>query len=197
MPAIRTLIAMLCGLALIACAPPPVKRDDAEIAALWKQQRERNEAIVTWSLNGRISMRSDAESWYASLIWRQKPEGYDIRLVGPLGSGNVLIKGGQGGVVLRTVKGETIRSSNPDNLFQRAMGWNLPVSSLNFWVRGLPQPGPALLDWDDQGRLSGLRQHGWEVQFTGYFDDAPNLPETIELTRGEWRIRLDVSRWKL
>ncbi|MGB1110553.1 MAG: lipoprotein insertase outer membrane protein LolB [Gammaproteobacteria bacterium] len=197
MPAIRTLTALLCCLALVACAPPPVERSDAEIAALWQQQKERNEAIETWRLNGRIRMQSDAENWYASLIWRQKPVDYDIRLVGPLGSGTVLIKGGSGGVVLRTDKGETIRSSNPDNLFHRAMGWNLPVSSLNFWVRGLPQPGPAILDWDNQGRLSGLHQHGWDVEFTEYFDDAAHLPETIQLTRGEWHIRLDISRWKI
>lgn len=188
---------LLLVFALVACGPPPVKRSQQQLSGLWQRHQEANGAVTQWHLDGRIGMENGHEAWHASLIWRRSPDKYDLRLVGPLGAGSVVIKGNAEGVSLRTDKGKVIRETDPDRLIYRAMGWQLPVRSLEYWVRGLPQPGDVVMEWDNDGRLSSLLQHGWQVRFDDYRDASPALPESIELTRDDLRIRLHISRWRV
>ena len=53
------------------------------------------------------------------------------------------------------------------------LGWPLPLSHLQYWIRGLPVPGsaPAELERDEAKRLSAFTQNNWRVALT-YYDEG-------------------------
>ncbi|MND01335.1 Outer-membrane lipoprotein LolB precursor [compost metagenome] len=64
-------------------------------------------------------------------------------------------------------------------------------------MRGLPHPGKTEhLGINDQGRLDGLTQDGWQVEYQEYRPgDEPVLPGRMSLENGNLRVRLVISEW--
>ena len=82
---------------------------------------------------------------------------------------------------------------------------------MNYWVLGLPAPGPAPeRQLDEQGRLKRLTQSGWDIQFLEYTrHGAFDLPSKMYIARqdshteagaaaGETlEVRLSIEQWTL
>jgi outer membrane lipoprotein LolB len=84
-------------------------------------------------------------------------------------------------------------------VLEEVVGWSLPIGGLEFWIRGIPQPGadyrPRL---DAGGRARSIRQDSWEISYLDYFDaqPAPQLPRRIKLSRDELTLKLVIERWQ-
>jgi outer membrane lipoprotein LolB len=103
------------------------------------------------------------------------------------------------GALLITAEGEEHRARNLRELAFRILGWDLPLDSLPYWVRGLELPGaPAEQERDAAGRLRLLRQNGWEV---AYLDWTPagvrGLPSKLDIQGERLRLRLVVEAWRI
>ncbi len=80
------------------------------------------------------------------------------------------------------------------------LGFDPPLSSLRYWILGVPDPTqPATEELDQrQQRLQGLTQAGWHIDYTLYVAvGGESLPARLTLQRDTVRVRLLVDDWQL
>jgi outer membrane lipoprotein LolB len=204
-------VAAAAALLLAACAGVPERLPEANIQAAWQTHSAAIGALDTWKAQGRVGLRTPDDSGSASLTWVRTPAGQTIDLVGPFGGGRVHLVQDKRGATLKSGSRE-YRAADATQLLQRATGWHLPLAGLDYWVRGLPEPGRATLDFDTYGRLKTLVQSGWTVEYLDYRrTDNLELPTKLVLTRrftggeagrsetqaGSVEVRLVIQHWTL
>jgi len=188
---------LLFALWLTACSsfkPQPA----APAPGSWDEYQQRVAALDNWALDGKIGIRTAAESHSARLQWQQHPSDYQILLSGPLGQGGARIEGSGEGVVIDVAGEGRYAARSPEQLLQQLLGWSFPVSEANYWIRGLPAPGLPYTPTFRENRLETLEQGGWMIHYSGYSQDAgPGLPERITLQRADLSIRIIIKDWEL
>ena len=174
-------------LVLQSCVSAPPAASNPNWAALQTQL----ESLQNWQLRGRVNVRYEGESHTPRIDWQQSREDYSIRLWGTFNVGNTLIQGNENGVTLEN-DGKTRRAATPEGLILRELGYELPVSSLNYWIKGLPAPSARYdLSFDELNRLSELTQDGWLIRYPDPRQyGALSLPRKIEASHSERDIRL-------
>jgi outer membrane lipoprotein LolB len=187
------------ALALLAgCATrPPVSTPAAE--AVWLAHRSTLEALTHWQVQGRVGVRAGEDGWNASFDWQQQGEAYRIRLRGPFGQGAVELAGSAQGVWLTQADRPAVFASDAETLLQRETGWQLPVSGLGAWLRGLPTAAAqSELVWDEHGRLQQMNENGWRIEYFDYQRaDALELPARMDLQRDTLRVKLVLDAWQV
>lgn len=196
-------------LLLTGCAALPARAPD-EVARAWATRQQALAPMVNWELRGRIALRSRDEGLQASLHWVRDGVRHRIALVGPLGSGQVRLTQDAGGAELIDAEKKQYRGVTARDVLLRTTGWDVPLESLNWWVRGLPAPDTqAEQELDDDGRLKMLTQSGWEVEFLEYGRYGTHeLPSKLFARRREdvpgiglnhvtLEVRVVVERWVL
>lgn len=166
-------------------------------AKIWHQQQAQLSKIDTWTISGKLGLRSPQQNGSGTLIWAQRGEYFDILLSGPLGRGATRLKGHPGAVTLDASGQGQLSASTPEELAYTQLGWNLPVSNILWWIRGLPVPDiPAQAILNDQSHLARLTQDNWNVEYLSYSQqNGFVLPERLRLTQGELAITLVVKEW--
>lgn len=164
-----------------------------------KTKSKASTAISSWEISGAMAARSKEKGWSAALNWLQQgPNQYQIRLMGPLGGGTVLVE--KSGSTVTYVDGpKRVSSSNADELLQRETGIRLPVHNLYYWVRGLPAPGAVQSSSNDNsGHLTSLTQSGYTIHYTNYTSvNNYDLPTRIQLQGKGVVIKLVVKHWRV
>jgi len=189
-------------LLVASCATVAPPSDEARRA--WGVRQARLASLVAWEVHGRIALRTATEGWQATLVWRHEAERQRIDLTGPLGRGHLRLTQDRFGAELRDDNGSVHRDTSMQQLLHRATGWQLPFEGLPFWILGRPAPaGGAREDIDAAGRLTALRQLGWDIQFLEYTREGEHeLPRKIFVTRhaGEddtLEVRLVIEKWSV
>ena len=79
------------------------------------------------------------------------------------------------------------------------LGYELPVSQLSYWIKGIPAPGSAgQPSFNEENHLVSLEQDGWHVQYMAYTRyTLESLPTRIRIEKPP--LRLDFVRldWTL
>ncbi len=192
---------MLAALSGCAALPPESMTIEGGATPVERAQDRRAhlEKIRSWQIKGRLGIQRADEGFSAAMEWQQNGGVYDIRLFDPLGKRVAWLVGNERDVSLLTPDGRDLRSNNPQQLLQDELGWSFPVTSLLYWVRGLPDPASIAWreEYDALGRLSVLEQAGWTVNFDSFLsDDALALPKLTRLARDDTRLKLLVSEWR-
>ncbi len=186
--------ALLALLAACASAPPIAETGD------WLRQRDSLEALDAWQFRGRVNVRYENESHTPRILWRQQHRNYSIRLWGSFNAGNARITGNPEGVILES-DGEVLSAETPEDLILQQLGYELPVSHLEYWIRGLPAPGgEAELLFNERDQLAGIRQEGWSVSYPDPRQYGEiSLPGEIEVLRSadDVRLRFVGLRWTI
>ncbi len=194
----RLLLPLL--LLLSACQPlAPRVEGPADLEA-WQARQAWVREITDWSLEGRAAIAAGNDGWNASIDWVQLGEHLSLKFSGPLGVGSASIEGTPEAVEVLTGDGERFFTRDPEADLYWQLGWIAPIAHMPYWVRGIPGPGEVgLLEIDAAGRLLRMEQDGWEVEYDTYrlLEGDRALPRKLEMRRGDVRIRLVVSQWKL
>lgn len=149
-----------------------------------------------FQLQGKIGVRTPQQSGSAFFTWAQQQEQFDIELTGILGVGKTQISGQPGQVTLNSAKTGLISAATPEELLQRATGWQAPITHLVDWVQGRPATMKAQLQKDASQRISQIIEDGWTVDLS-YAEQSrlPNrliLKQTLE-SGGENRITMVIQ----
>lgn len=184
---------------LAGCASTGAPVDQGQADALWQSRKPRLQALDGWKLHGRLAVTDGAQVWNASVDWQQWPRGYDIRLHGPLGTGQMRLIGTSGGVVLNTGEPELYYAKDAEALLLEHTGVHMPIEGLHYWIRGLPQPAEGEQGTlDAQGRLQALKDAGWKVDFKDYTQVGDlQLPRRLFIHKGDVEVRVVVDKWML
>lgn len=199
---LRLLTGLQILLWLSACTSPAIK-PDAAARLDWKQQQQVLNNIQQWTINGRIAVQTRDDGGQADFTWKLKNlTDYNIRLQAPLGAGTTWIESRAQGVSLKTSGGDEMYDSDVDALIQRLNGWQLPVSGLRYWVRGLPSPSSdyEVTEWNDNGLPAVVIQDGWRIEFRKHKDvSGLTLPKKLFINRigleEEVDVRLIIRQW--
>ena len=197
---LRNLLVPCLVLLLAGCAGlgPRESLDGNGNSQDWALHKERVVTIDGWQISGKIGIRSPQESGSGTLFWLQRQDYFDIRLSGPLGRGATRLTGRPDAVALEVAGQGRFEADSPEALVQSQLGWQLPVSNLLWWVRGLPAPDSrSRVSLDGQSRLAKLRQDGWDVEYLGYTEENRfALPSRIKLSGHDLQITLVIKDWQ-
>jgi outer membrane lipoprotein LolB len=185
----KRLAGLLLVLLLAGCATTPVPTSSQSAAAM-----------SSWQLNGRVSLTRGEEGWHAGLHWQVQADTFHLRISGPLGQGGFQLKGDARGVVLVDAEGQTFAARDADALLAQVTGWQLPVTGLRYWIRGLPEPvaGAAQMTRDETGRLRRLEQSGWVIKYQRYqLVEDILLPAKLQLVHADLAVRIVIDQWQL
>lgn len=151
-------------------------------------------------LEGRVSVNAGEESFSGGLAWRRDLETQDLLLSTPLGQGVAELHGDPAGVALTDAKGKQYRAPDADALVREALGLELPLRGLAWWVVGHPRPGAAYRgEPDEAGRLGVLEQDDWRIEFSRYAANGRFvLPGKLVARRADsLEVRLVVDAWEV
>jgi outer membrane lipoprotein LolB len=168
-----------------AIAPPASENSD------WALQKKQIQNLDFWQLRGRVDVRYDNESHTPRIKWMQEDVEYNIRLWGTFNAGNTEIVGRPGLVTMES-GGDVLTANSPEELILQRLGYELPVSYLEFWIKGIPAPqSEADLSFNELNQLTVINQFGWSINYSDPRQyGSYTLPRRIELTRPENDIRL-------
>lgn len=157
-------------------------------------------APASFRLEGRVSVKAGEESFSGGLVWRRRVDGEELLLNTPLGQGVAELRGDPGGMTLTDAKGKEYRAPDADTLVRQALGLELPLRGLAWWVTGHPRPEAVYrAEPDETGRLGILEQDEWRIEFSRYaLQGKTMLPGKLVARRGDdLEVRMVVDQWEL
>jgi|SRR5882672_3987366 len=183
---LKSCVALAAGAALAACA------------VLSPQDRAAQRAPA-FDLLGRVAVNYDGRAFSSGLRWQHLEAGDEIWLLTPTGQALAHILSGTSGATLTGSDQTRYHASDVESLTRRALGWELPLARLTWWVRGESVPGVPVADEarDQRGRLVRFRQDDWYITY-GHpaANDPGGLPQRLELARDGHQIRLVIDSWR-
>jgi len=93
--------------------------------------------------------------------------------------------------------GKSYQAKDADTLLRQETDWELPIRSLWYWIRGLPNPDlPVKTTLDQQGLIQDLQQNDWHVEYKRYQQyDAFYFPRKMVIQHEDMKLRLIVTQW--
>ena len=137
------------------------------------------EAANNFNLQGKIGVKTPGQSGSAFFTWVQQQDSFDIELSGILGVGKTQIQGKPGEVTLNSAKTGLITAASPEELLEKATGWQAPIMHLTYWIQAKPATANAQITKDQNNRLKQLIEDGWTVDFS--YNDTQTLPNKLLL----------------
>lgn len=208
----RLLLAAVAAAALLtACVSRPLRQSlpPAQSAAAEALQVARETALRQrpgWSLQGRIAVSNGHKGGSGRIDWSQDGRRYDVSLSAPITRQSWRLVGGAASARLEGLDGGAREGADAETLLREATGWEIPVTALADWVRGLraDDAGIASARYGLDGRLLTLEQAGWTIDYRWPVADPadaplvgapPVLPVRLDARRGDASVRLIVDQW--
>ncbi|MGH8125471.1 MAG: lipoprotein insertase outer membrane protein LolB [Rhodanobacteraceae bacterium] len=191
-------LATCAGLVLAACAPVPVRKPGTPEQLAAQAARERLlGAQRDWSLDGRFAASDGHHGGSGGLTWQQTGQQFRFTLRAPITGKTVQLSGGPDGVVLTGMGKQPLVGRDASDVLNAEFGWDVPVSDLAWWVRGLRAPGrPAVLTFGADGLPATLDQDGWHVEYREWYAArTPPLPRKVYASRDPYTVKVHVERW--
>jgi outer membrane lipoprotein LolB len=187
---------------LTACAPSHITPEIQTAAQQSKSAATRIDAakhLSAWQITGALAARNKQKNWTASIDWQQQNlNNYQIRLFGPLGGGNVLVK--KTGRLITYQDGQKrVTTTNIDQLLYKETGIRVPLHNLYYWVRGVKAPVAIQPSQKDtEGHLSILKQGGYTIRYENYQTvKDTDLPTKLRVTGPGGSLKLVIKHWKI
>ncbi len=162
---------------------PKIKSWTDASAKPWAEHKAAAEKLQQWNLSGKLAVKTGNEGGQARLRWQRDAQTQHIELAGPIGTGRVVLDEGPSGAVLKDTAGQVQNGPDLQTLLQQRLGWPIPFSKLQYWVRGLPASEAALTTLNKQGQLLYSEEGGWQVKFLTYQSITTADQSTVQVPR--------------
>jgi outer membrane lipoprotein LolB len=197
---LRLIFLAAAAMAAAGCSQLGSPATDEQALRLWAGRQQAMIAMDSWDIHARAALRLEEESYNIGLSWERDAERFMLLLEAPFGRGVFRIDGTAGGPYrLRLPDGQVFTNATPDALLEDVIGWSLPLSGLEYWIRGIPQPNSDFSRRIDRGgRARSIRQDSWVIVYLDYFSEQldPQLPRRIKLSRDELTLKIVIERWQ-
>ncbi len=191
----KVLFITTCLLSLVGCQQQPKTIPTLSLAT---REQILND-MQNWQLSGKIGIRHEHSGHNISFEWRQRKSKYYLYLYSPLASESAKINGSPNGATLVTVDRQEYSAPSAERLIYEHLGWDMPVSKLVYWIRGMPAPtsGAKSSNYDQYNQLRSLQQDGWLIEYQSYLPISPvTLPEKITVTNNKISLKIIIRDWK-
>lgn len=199
MKSYRLLLSLSFAVTIAGCStlPTPEVSANSTSQALHQAHIKDLASISQFTIKGRIGVQAEGKGFSGGLTWLHSKLADDIALYSPLGGQVANIKKTVESVTLEDAKGNSITAADAETLTQNMLGWQLPLTGLADWSLGRPSKATITAStWDELGRLSNLKQDGWEIQYQNYAEQSGHfLPSKIVLRNDKVNLKLLVESW--
>lgn len=144
-----------------------------------------------FSIQGKIGVRTPEQSGSAFFTWIQNNQHFNIELTGALGIGRTQIEGQTGQVTLNNNKTGQITATTPEELLQKATGWQAPITHLTQWVQAKPATTQAIIQKDEQNRIIHIEEDQWIANLS--YNENQDLPNKLILNNQQNRITMVIQ----
>lgn len=187
------------------CAQQPIPIDQtasiqSQLNPTWRAHEKAVRQVTDWRCVGRIAIRTENEGGTVNLNWYQAGETAKIVLNAPLNQGTVELVGRPDMMVITDSSGRSQLTTNPQASIEQLTGWNIPITALPDWIRGLPHDKQAKIQLNPNGWLQTLSDDGWLIDYESYMPVPGHdleMPRKITVSRNDIRLRLVVESWQL
>ena len=183
-----------------ACATQPITPTQPPANSAINQKHLATLAnIKAFALKGRLGVISQKQGFSGGIDWQHQTITDNIDLFSPVGGKVANIAKNSSGVTLTSQNGHSVSAQDAESLTETALGFRLPLNGLSDWAIGRPNASKIeAANWDDAGRLTALKQDGWDISYENYADiDGISLPKKILLKSEKVNLKLLVERWGL
>jgi outer membrane lipoprotein LolB len=155
------------------------------------------ESIDRWEFSGRIGVSAGDEGFNGKIRWWQDGDDFRATVSGPLGVGTVRIESTGRQITLTDKKGEVTELQDAEIDLQLRYGWTIPVSSLQFWALGIPDPSfPVVVRMGDDGLIAEMDQGNWHVEIGQYKEGGgQQMPRRLSAVNADAKVRLVIDKW--
>lgn len=142
--------------------------------------------LASFNINGKIGVTNPQavdgnQGGSAFYAWGQENERFAIELIGALGIGKTNISYDGQSATLVSEKTGTLTAKTPEELLQKATGWQAPISQMPYWISGRAAPSDNTPKFDAQNRLISSQNGQWSASFTYKGNDKlPNKISAIQ-----------------
>jgi outer membrane lipoprotein LolB len=156
-------------------------------------------ALKTWRMEGRIGVQTAEDAWQANLFWEHDPHQDRLRVSGPLSQGMISIVLQKDLIYIDEGDGATQLSRDPDALLRDRLGFAVPLSSLRYWILGVPDSGQAYTPvYGGDGALSGFRQAGWAIRMDRFMNVGNHVvPQKMQVQGSGVKLKIIADTWDI
>jgi len=136
-----------------------------------------------WTLKAKIGIKTQKENGSAGLLWQQMGSEYKITLTGPLGKQLGKLESDGLEIMLTSADGTTQTASTEDELVLNIIGKPLPVTQLQFWIKGMKAPFFPIEPISSSEKHLEFIQKNWRVSMENLsVINGYQLPQRLVLT---------------
>jgi len=163
----------------------------------WSLRQTALNNMRTFHIKGKIGIQTPDDSGSATVNWQQNQDQFMLSLSGAIGGDQLIIRGTPGHVTLQTPEGKIFTATSAEALLKQQWHWDLPISNLKYWIRGIPVPNhPYQSQFDTAHRLTSLQQDGSTVEYLAYQNSgALDLPTKITITSPPVKTKIIIYEW--
>ncbi len=190
----------LLALFLNACSVSqvPLTKESYKLAAKLQQH---NSGLTSWDMTASTSISTTETSYSLIAFWQQTRDRFKIRFDAPFTTGVLRIKGDANYSELTLENKKTIHGATPEQLIAEVTRFEIPVTGLTQWIRGIPHSKSAYaIDINANGDTKSIKQDGWLVEYDDWQEvevksKIYRLPNHIDLKNNNLRIKISPSQW--
>ncbi len=164
----------------------------------WDSRTELLSNLRNWEFSGRIAVNAGDKGFNGKLRWTQQDTSFIATVSGPLGIGTVRVESNGESVVHTDKDGVRTKLEQAETDLYIRYGWTIPVSSLGYWVLGIPDPSmPAKTELNSDDQLAELEQGDWSVTISQYRESAGQpMPRILSARNSKMQVRIVIDKWK-
>lgn len=167
----------------------------------WQHRQQQLSELKAFQLQGSLGYIGETRI-YARFNWQQKSaDRYRLLLTSTIGSRALQLDKQQTTVTVVDSNGQRHVSHDAQRLLTELTGMQIPLNNLRQWMLGLPgaaqhyqlnaQAQLIQAEYQAEGRV-------WLLKILGYNQKLnPALPESIEVSTANQRIKLHINNWNL
>ena len=151
-----------------------------------------------FDLVGRVAVNHEGRAFSAGVRWEHTAERDEVWLLTPVGQALAHIVGDAQGATYTGADRSRHTARDIGTLTRRALGWELPLEPLSWWVQGAIAPAAVIqhVERDEQGRLVTLGQEGWRIAYNYVPGEDGSRPRRLDISGGAQEIRLVIDNWR-
>jgi outer membrane lipoprotein LolB len=157
------------------------------------------ERARSFDLVGRVAVNHEGRAFSAGVRWEHTAERDEVWLLTPVGQALAHIVGDAQGATYTGADRSRHTARDLGSLTRRALGWELPIEQLSWWVQGAIAPSAVIqqVERDEHGRLATLGQEGWRIAYTHYAPgENGGRPRRLDISGGAQEIRFVIDNWR-
>ncbi len=169
-----------------------------ELNELYEKHLSSLHQIKSWKLSAKMQVKTNTECSKVLLTWKQIHKNYNLHITGPLAVHIADITGSNNHIEVK-LSDELKTSDNPNALITEITGINIPINSLEYWIKAIPDPNyPLIKKLNNYGYISELQQLGQVIKYDNYKKFNKKIfPTKIQIIAENIRLTIIIDKWKI